>query len=299
MKNIKDKIPDITNLATKTTLNAKINEIRGKIPSITNLATKTALNAVEYKIPSVSNLVKKLIITQKLMKLNTTPEFNKLTSEHFAARLKQIWWSKLNYKLTSFNNRITSNKTKKLEVEKKLDSLIIKYFFFGRIYFPSNDGSQNVFVYQPTFDVLELKTEKGTEYIIGWKAKGLYSSKLTALLVAFLSNVKYFGIKIGIQFNTLLVAEQKNYSSENVYTVYDLDNWPNNPLRSFTLKNCLFGACNIGKNNDKEKYVYSGHGISFNGNGEWSFGNDFARNVIIFGVDHSSSSHTDNLKNDF
>ena len=27
MKNIKDKIPDITNLATKTTLNAKINEV--------------------------------------------------------------------------------------------------------------------------------------------------------------------------------------------------------------------------------------------------------------------------------
>ena len=30
MKNVEDKIPDITNLATKTTLNAKINEVRGK-----------------------------------------------------------------------------------------------------------------------------------------------------------------------------------------------------------------------------------------------------------------------------
>ena len=28
-KNIEDKIPDITNLATKTTLNAKINEVKG------------------------------------------------------------------------------------------------------------------------------------------------------------------------------------------------------------------------------------------------------------------------------
>ena len=28
-KNIEDKIPDITNLATKTTLNAKINEAEG------------------------------------------------------------------------------------------------------------------------------------------------------------------------------------------------------------------------------------------------------------------------------
>ena len=56
-------------MATKTTLNAKNNEVKGEIPSITNLATKTALNAVENKIPSISNLVKKLTIIQKLMKL--------------------------------------------------------------------------------------------------------------------------------------------------------------------------------------------------------------------------------------
>ena len=30
-------------------------------------------------------------------------------------------------------------------------------FFFGRIYFTSNDGSQNMFVYQPTLDILQLK----------------------------------------------------------------------------------------------------------------------------------------------
>ena len=48
-----------------------------------------------------------------------------------------------------------------------------------------------------------------------------------------------------------------------------------------------------------KKYVHSGYGIAFNGNGLWSFNDDFARNVIIFGVDISLSSHTDNLKNDF
>ena len=32
IKNIEDKIPDITNLATKTTLNAKINVVKGEIP---------------------------------------------------------------------------------------------------------------------------------------------------------------------------------------------------------------------------------------------------------------------------
>ena len=45
VKNIEDKIPDITNLATITTLNAKINEVKGEILRTTDLATTTALNA--------------------------------------------------------------------------------------------------------------------------------------------------------------------------------------------------------------------------------------------------------------
>ena len=59
IKNIENKILDITNLATKTILNAKINEFKGGIPNITNLGSKIAVNAVENKISSISNLVKK------------------------------------------------------------------------------------------------------------------------------------------------------------------------------------------------------------------------------------------------
>ena len=50
IKNIEDKIPDITNLATNTTLNSKINEIKNEIPSISNLAITVALTAVKNKI---------------------------------------------------------------------------------------------------------------------------------------------------------------------------------------------------------------------------------------------------------
>ena len=45
IKDIKDKIPDITKLASNTTLNAKINEVKTEIPTITNLATIAACNA--------------------------------------------------------------------------------------------------------------------------------------------------------------------------------------------------------------------------------------------------------------
>ena len=58
-------------------------------------------------------------------------------------------------------------------------------------------------------------------------------------------------------------------------------------------------VCNIVKDNDKAKHVYSRNGITFDGKGKWSSGNDFARNVTIFEVDNSSTSHTDNFKNDF
>ena len=61
----------------------------------------------------------------------------------------------------------------------------------------------------------------------------------------------------------------------------------------------MFGATNIIKNSDKEKYMYSGYGIAFDVEGEQSFGYDYVWNVVIFGVDNSSSSHTDNQKNDF
>ena len=66
-KNIEDKIPDITKLATNTSLNAKINEVKCQITSINNLATTTVFTSVENKIPNVSNLVEKLAITQTLV----------------------------------------------------------------------------------------------------------------------------------------------------------------------------------------------------------------------------------------
>ena len=46
IKDIENKIPDITNLATNTTLHTKINEVKNEIPSVNNLATTTALTTV-------------------------------------------------------------------------------------------------------------------------------------------------------------------------------------------------------------------------------------------------------------
>ena len=49
----------------KTDYNVKIAEVENKIPDNSNLATKTALNTVENKIPDTSGLVKKKITILK------------------------------------------------------------------------------------------------------------------------------------------------------------------------------------------------------------------------------------------
>ena len=57
IKNIENKMLDITNLATNTTPNAKINKVKNEIPSITSLATTAALTTVENRMPNVSYIV--------------------------------------------------------------------------------------------------------------------------------------------------------------------------------------------------------------------------------------------------
>ena len=71
-------------------------------------------------------------------------------------------------------------------------------------------------------------------------------------------------------------------------------NSPNNSR----LKYCVLGVPNMAKS-DKSKNVCNGYGIGFDGTGSWEFGNDLAKNIVIFGVDNSSSTHIDDCKNNF
>ena len=115
---------------TTTNLNTKINGFENKTPDTSGLVTTTVLNT---KISEVENKI------LDHAKYTTTLEFNKLTAEHFAARLKEadlVSKTGFDNKLTRFNRKITSSNTKYLQVQKKLNSLIRKdyNFFLGRIY---------------------------------------------------------------------------------------------------------------------------------------------------------------------
>ena len=58
----------------------------------------------------------------------------------------------------------------------------------------------------------------------------------------------------------------------------------------------LFSTDKSARNTDKSKFTYNGWGIAFDGRGMWDFGNSFARNVLIFGIDNTSFSCTCNQK---
>ena len=76
----------------------------------------------------------------------------------------------------------------------------------------------------------------------------------------------------------------------NIYIVYEISKRIN-ISNYLTLENCLFGAVTLTKNADIDRYKYSGYGIGFDRHGSFSFpGTGLDRNVIIFGVDMSSST---------
>ena len=80
----------------------------------------------------------------------------------------------------------------------------------------------------------------------------------------------------------------------NIYIVYELKNRRiNNP--DFTVENGLFGAVKITKDVNTLHYQYSGYGICFDAESDFSFGNiTNGKNVIIFGAEISFSSHSTN-----
>ena len=121
-----------------TTIVTKIREVENKIQDTSSLMTTSVLNTkiseVEKKVPNLDKYI-------------TTPEFDKSLAKNFAARLKQanlISKTDFENKLTSFNKKITSNKTKYLEEKKKLNNLTTNdyNFFLRRMYFTSYNGSQ-------------------------------------------------------------------------------------------------------------------------------------------------------------
>ena len=111
------------------------------------------------------------------------------------------------------------------------------------------------------------------------------------------------------QQNNVLTSSNDHVINKNVvniYIVYKLDPIASSRDTSFTIQNALFGVMQITKNTtDNSKNNYQGYGICFDERSQ--FGHTVTedgrahttngRNVLIFGVDMSSSAHATNRAN--
>ena len=228
----------------------------------------------------------------------------------FNARLAQanlITKTDFDAKLSSLNRKITQNKTKHLLVENELNKLktFDSGYFIGKSHF-EEDGTQNYLVFQPMYRYFKIIAGVGNgSYIYYWQSKGLSDERINSITASNYSVtpfLDYYGTKTRVEFSGSCLKQDKvtfNHGKiVNIYIVYEISksiNISNYP----TLGNYLFGAVSLTKNAGIDKYGYSGHGIGFDRHGSFSFsGTGLGRNVIIFGIDMSSSTKIDNRKKD-
>ena len=143
------------------------------------------------------------------------------------------------------------------------------------------------------------------EYVSEWTSKGLSNESIMVISTSDNSlnpTLSYYNTRIRVKFTGCCLKQTKvSYTHRKIVKiciVYELDASCSNHSDP-TLKICLFGAATLTKNADVDKYGYSGYGIGFDRRSAFSFpGGGFGQNVLVFGVDMSSSAHIDYKKKD-
>ena len=150
--------------------------------------------------------------------------------------------------------------------------------------------------------------------ILEWKPKAIYDSSNKNVLDSVQNtktvspNIKNINGQLYVSFNDNYFEQDPITISNNViniYVVYKLDPISSTRNTDYTIQNALFGAMKITKNTDSSKNNYPGYGLCFDEGGEFGHtvrqGNfdrtTNAKNVIIFGVDTTSSIHATKREN--
>ena len=273
---VEKKIPDISRLATKSSVTHLITEqedytdkVKKTIPDISGLASKIELAVVENKIPHVSGLATASALTTVENKI---PDITSLiTKTDFDAKLKNI------------SDKVTNNKSKDLLLDNDLKKLKTLVGASAEIEIKkiSKWKSAVIFIYS------DDSSMKGTK---------LPELKNDGRMHVYLQGNHF-------QQNNVIIPNNNNVI--NIYVVYKLDPISSTRNTDYTIQNALFGAMKIIKNTDSSKNNYTGYGLCFDEGGE--FGHTVrqvnfdrttnAKNVIIFGVDMSSSIHAANGAN--
>ena len=274
---VEKKIPDISGLATKSSVTRLIIEqedytdkAKKKIRDISGLASKAELTAVENKIPDVSGLATASALTAVENKI---PDVTSLiTKIDFDARLKNI------------SDRVTNNKSKDLVLDnelKKLKTLVAssakikldevqKEISFVRGFISYTQNSNLVYE-------CKVSSMKPSFYgILEWKPKDIYDNSKKNVLNS-IQNTKTVAPDIKNINGQLYVSFNGNYFEQdpitipnniiNIYVVYKLDPISSTRNTDYTNQNALFDAMKITKNTDSSKNNYTGYGLCFDEGG--------------------------------
>ena len=298
MTTVENKLPDISNLATKTSLssllpvstfNGKVTELEGKVTTVDN---------------KFSGFVKKIDYGNEITKIKndyaTNPslgsKLNDLKAQHISNEVKKIDdKTKQNTSdILRFENRL---KQKEDIVDENQRGLSFNRGFFFYM-------DQSYLVYGCKMGSFQFTIDK----ISVWKSTGIFNyldnSYMNAVegsggdLPALKNDGRMYVYLSSNRFKQSEVIIPNNNNVINIYCVYELQPVTSSRGDTFTIQNALFGAMEITKNADTSKYEYKGYGICFDEGGTFSKGNiNNGRNVLIFGVDESSLVHAYNKAN--
>ena len=233
------KIPNTSNLATKTAL----TPIENKIPNISNLATKTLVNKVENRIPNISHLATKAALTTVEDKI---PNISNLVKK-----------GDYDTKITSIEGNVN-----------KLQAYDLSYSR-GKKYFEEENGKENYLVFLSMSRYFKLNSIVGDiDRVLSWLSKGVSNESIKSPTTSNNSLTPKFSYynntRTRVKFKESCL-KQSNYifthkKIVNIYIVYELGA-SSSHISDPRLKNCLFGAVGLTKNADIDKYKYSGCGI--------------------------------------
>ena len=317
---IDKKIPDISRLANKTSLNAylqtstfnsKVTEVENKIKAADIIAksANTKANTIKSDLTDYAtkaNVATDITATKNdyVTNASLTSQLNDLKSQHMATEVTGIdnKTKKNASDILALKNKLTQKEDTINENERELS--------FNRGFFFYMD--QRYLVYDCKMGSFGF----GSKDISEWKSTGIYNyssrSSMNALANSKndLPNLKHDGrmhvYLNGNHFQQNKVIIPNNNNAINIYCVYKLDPIASTRDTSFTIQNALFGAMQITKNaTNNFKNYYKGYGICFDEGSEFDhtiteggFAHTTdARNVSIFGADMSFSAHATNRAN--
>ena len=116
-------------------------------------------------------------------------------------------------------------------------------YYHGKNYF-DKDGALNYYVFQPLFKYLEVAHVGNITYILSWKSRGLYNTKIKSTVTTNYQlnpSMNIYDMKIRIKSNGSFLNQcpltMPHKNIVNIYIVYEITS-DNNDINHPTLENC-------------------------------------------------------------